>query len=69
MDGCPPAGRPLMDAHEGGCLGGAVRYRVTSAPQVSCYCCCATCQGATGAPAVSWIAVEDAGFDFEGRAV
>ncbi|MDA1072262.1 MAG: hypothetical protein O2825_12805 [Proteobacteria bacterium] len=42
-----------MNAHEGGCLCGAVRYRVTSAPQVSCYCCCATCQGATGAPAVS----------------
>lgn len=52
-----------MTAHQGGCLCGAVRYRVTAEPQVACYCCCATCQGATGAPAVSWIAVEEAGFE------
>ncbi len=51
-----------MTAHDGGCLCGAVRYRVTAQPQVSCYCCCATCQGASGAPAVSWIAVEESGF-------
>jgi len=48
--------------HHGGCLCGAVRYRVTAEPQISCYCCCTTCQGATGAPAVAWIAVPESGF-------
>ncbi len=48
--------------HEGGCLCGDVRYRVSGIPQVRCDCCCATCRGATGAPAVAWIAVAEADF-------
>ena len=35
---------------EGGCLCGAVRYRVTKAPLDSSYCHCRMCQKSTGAP-------------------
>jgi len=53
----------MSDMHEGGCLCGAVRYRITAEPVVQCYCCCETCRGATGAPTVSWIAVPERGFE------
>jgi hypothetical protein len=40
--------------HEGGCLCGAVRYRVTGAPVMAALCHCSMCRRATGAPAVAW---------------
>jgi hypothetical protein len=40
---------------EGGCLCGAVRYRVTGAPRSSSVCHCRSCRLASGAPAVGWI--------------
>ncbi len=49
---------------EGGCLCGDLRYQISEEPAVQCYCCCETCQGATGAPAVSWIALPETGFRF-----
>ena len=45
---------------EGGCLCGAVRYRVSGAPRSSSVCHCRSCRLAAGAPAVGWV-VFDAG--------
>lgn len=45
--------RPL----EGGCLCGAVRYRVTQPPLDSGYCHCRMCQRVSGAPAQVWVQV------------
>ncbi len=41
---------------EGGCLCGAVRYRVSGAiaPSGVAYCHCATCRKSTGAPVMAW---------------
>jgi len=41
---------------EGGCLCGAVRYRVAGAPLSSSLCHCRSCRVAGGAPAVAWVA-------------
>jgi hypothetical protein len=40
----------MVEALEGGCLCGAVRYRVTKAPLDSGYCHCRMCQKSSGAP-------------------
>ncbi len=40
----------MFEALEGGCLCGAVRYRVTKAPLDSGYCHCRMCQKTSGAP-------------------
>lgn len=40
---------------EGGCLCGAVRYRVLGPPSVSMICHCASCARAAGSPAVAWV--------------
>jgi hypothetical protein len=40
---------------EGGCLCGAVRYRITGRPSVSSICHCRSCARASGAPAVAWV--------------
>lgn len=46
---------------DGGCLCGAVRYRVSSGDVVeSAYCHCRTCQKQSGAPVVAWFAVPPA---------
>lgn len=39
---------------EGGCLCGAVRYRIEGAPLHAGYCHCRMCQRAAGAPVVAW---------------
>jgi hypothetical protein len=41
---------------EGGCLCGAVRYRVKGPPLSSSVCHCRSCRLANGAPAVGWVA-------------
>ncbi|HXB19404.1 MAG TPA: GFA family protein [Steroidobacteraceae bacterium] len=38
----------------GGCLCGAVRYEITGAVSNPCFCHCASCRRATGAPTVPW---------------
>jgi hypothetical protein len=38
----------------GGCLCGAVRYEITGAVRNPCFCHCASCRRATGAPMVPW---------------
>jgi hypothetical protein len=47
---------------EGGCLCGAVRYRIGAAPDHADYCHCRMCQRATGAPVVAWLTVARAAF-------
>jgi hypothetical protein len=48
-----PTDEPTMA--EGGCLCGAVRYRVVGAPLSSIVCHCATCRRATATPTVAWL--------------
>jgi len=40
---------------EGGCLCGAVRYRLSGTPSSSIICHCASCRRASGAAAVAWL--------------
>lgn len=42
---------------EGGCLCGAVRYRIDAGDGIVDYCHCRTCQRAGGAPVVAWVQV------------
>ena len=41
----------------GGCLCGAVRYRMTASPAVVTFCHCTACRRGSGAPAVAWATV------------
>lgn len=49
----------------GGCLCGAIRYRITAAPIVTSYCHCRSCRLATGAPAAAWVILPHDGLVFE----
>jgi len=42
---------------EGGCLCGAIRYRLTGEPVALSLCHCRTCRLAAGAPSVAWVVV------------
>jgi hypothetical protein len=44
-----------MNAFEGGCLCGEVRFRATAQPIEAGYCHCRMCQRNSGAPAVAWV--------------
>jgi hypothetical protein len=43
-----------MATISGGCLCGRSRYRLGGVPQSLCYCHCASCRRASGAPLVAW---------------
>jgi hypothetical protein len=47
----------MSDANivEGGCLCGAIRYRITGEPRVSALCHCRSCRRASGGPTLAWI--------------
>ncbi|HZA65843.1 MAG TPA: GFA family protein [Geminicoccaceae bacterium] len=47
---------------EGGCLCGAVRYRISAEPRSADYCHCHMCRRAAGAPVVARLTVPDAAF-------
>jgi len=46
----------------GGCLCGAIRYRVEGEPSAACHCHCTMCRPASGAPLVAWATFPSAGF-------
>jgi len=51
-----------MGHAEGGCLCGAIRYRVTCVPSWSTICHCRTCRKAAGAPSVGWLTFDRGNF-------
>jgi hypothetical protein len=55
-------GTPVV---RGGCLCGAIRYRVEGIPSSISICHCRSCRRASGAPAVSWFVVSRAQFKLE----
>jgi hypothetical protein len=52
-----------MSHAEGGCLCGAIRFRVTGAPSWSTICHCRTCRKAGGAPSVAWLTFDRGNFE------
>jgi hypothetical protein len=52
----------MMLEAEGGCLCGAVRYRVSGQPYHLTHCHCTLCRRAAGAPFVTWFSVPSDGF-------
>ena len=42
---------------EGGCLCGAIRYRISGAPHRTTNCHCLHCRRSSGAPFLTWIEV------------
>ena len=51
---------------EGGCLCGAVRYRIAGKPRVSSLCHCRSCRRACGAPTVGWLILNTGDFSITG---
>ena len=54
----------MFEPLEGGCLCGAVRYRLTKAPLDSGYCHCRMCQRSSGAPLQASAEFPTDGFSF-----
>jgi len=54
----------IAHAAEGGCLCGAVRYRVEAGTGDSGYCHCRMCQRSAGAPVLAWVSIPLARFCF-----
>ena len=50
------------DVHDGGCLCGAVRFRVTGGMSDVGYCHCRMCQRSAGAPVLVWSTVPASAF-------
>lgn len=53
-----------MEALDGGCLCGAVRYRISADIVDAGYCHCRLCQRSAGAPVLAWLTVPVAGFAY-----
>jgi hypothetical protein len=49
----------------GGCLCGAVRYRLDQPPEGSMICHCRTCRKVSGAPIVAWLSLPSISFVVE----
>lgn len=50
-------------AAEGGCICGAIRYRVNGTPTNSMVCHCQSCRRVAGAPVVAWLTFPSAQFE------
>ena len=50
------------ESREGGCLCGALRYRLQGPVRSIVHCHCRMCQKASGAPLVTWLTLPKAGF-------
>ncbi|MDA1089592.1 MAG: GFA family protein [Proteobacteria bacterium] len=48
----------------GGCLCGAIRYRVSLAPRAVSHCHCTFCRRASGAAFMTWMTLPSAGFAY-----
>lgn len=57
-----------MTDHEGGCLCGRVRFRVSGPCSDSGYCHCRMCQRNSGAPVVAWVTFPAEAFVWTGGA-
>ena len=55
---------PVNEQLEGGCLCGALRYRIGAAPLDAGYCHCRLCQRSSGAPVLAWGSVPLASFTY-----
>jgi hypothetical protein len=55
------------DAMVGGCLCGAIRYRITGSPLFVSQCACKDCQKATGTGHTTIVGVEEADLHVEGE--
>jgi len=53
----PPAAAPAPAGLDGGCLCGAIRYRIAAPAADVTHCHCTRCRRSTGAPFVTWITV------------
>jgi hypothetical protein len=51
---------------EGGCLCGAIRYRIRAEPRSADYCHCRMCRRAAGAPVVARLTVATDSFEWTG---
>lgn len=58
----PPRAASRTLQAEGGCLCGALRYRVDGPLVDAGYCHCRLCQRASGAPVVAWFTIESGSF-------
>lgn len=54
----------MTTIHEGGCLCGGIRYRVTGVPTALTLCHCESCRRASGAPSVAWAVFRAGDFAF-----
>jgi len=55
---------PDKDISEGGCLCGAIRYRVTGEPVAATLCHCGSCRRASGGTNVAWAVFEQDKFEW-----
>ncbi len=53
----------------GQCFCGRVKFEARQAPSSACHCHCESCQRASGAPFVTWVAFPVAGFRITGGAL
>jgi len=51
-----------INVAEGGCICGAIRYRVSGQPTNSMVCHCQSCRRVAGAPVVAWVTFPTARF-------
>ena len=51
------------DTHEGGCLCGAIRYRISGKAKFRSMCHCQSCRRASGAPVVAFVGMFDDQFE------
>ena len=54
----------MENEREGGCLCGAVTYRITGPLVDAGYCHCRLCQRAAGSPAVAWLTIANSDLEY-----